>query len=103
MGLVETKALDASDSVKPLAVSKDTGKTVNGICRNNNDPISIQYFHCFPYASRIWIVWVNVDDQNEGCNLKRIRSFNHSLLHGQLKTVRGLHRLMGASAAQVWH
>ena len=66
MGLVGTKALDASDSVKPLAVSKDTGKTVNGVCRDDNDPISIQYFNSFPYASRIGIVGMNVDDQNEG-------------------------------------
>lgn len=66
MGLVGTKALDASDSVKPLAVSKDTGETVNCICRNDNDPISIQYFNSFPNASRVWVVGMNVDDQNEG-------------------------------------
>lgn len=65
MGLVGTKALDAGDPVKSLAVSKNTGKTVNGICRNDNDPISIQYFNSFPYASRVGVVGMNVDDQNE--------------------------------------
>ena len=66
MGFVGTKALNSGDPIKSLAVSKDTGKTVNGVCRNDNDSISIQYFNSFPYASRIGIVGMNVDDQNEG-------------------------------------
>jgi hypothetical protein len=66
VSLVGTKALNAGYPIKPLAVSKDTGETVNGICRNDNDPISIQYFNSLPYASRVGVVGMNVDDQNEG-------------------------------------
>ena len=66
MSFVGTKALNSGDSIKSLAVSKDTGKTVNGVCRDDNDPISIQYFNSFPYASRVGVVGMNVDDQNEG-------------------------------------
>lgn len=66
MSFVGTKALNSGDPIKSLAVSKDTGKTVNGVCRNDNDPISIQYFNSFLYASRVGVVGMNVDDQNEG-------------------------------------
>ena len=66
MSFVGTKALNSGDPIKSLAVSKDTGKTVNGVCRNDNDSISIQYFNSFPYASRVGVVGMNVDDQNEG-------------------------------------
>lgn len=66
MSFVGAKALNSGDPIKPLAVSKDTGETVNGVCRNDNDSISIQYFNSFPYAFRIGIVGMNVDDQNEG-------------------------------------
>ena len=66
MSFVGTKALNSGDSIKSLAVSKDAGEAVHGVCRNDNDPISIQYFNSFPYASRVGVVGMNVDDQNEG-------------------------------------
>lgn len=66
MGLVGTQSLNTGDPVKPLAVPKDTGETVNCICRDDNDPVSIQYFNSFPNASRVGVVGMNVDDQNEG-------------------------------------
>ena len=66
MSFVGTKALNSGDPIKTLAVPKDTGETVNCICRDDNDSISIQYFNSFPYASRVGVVGMNVDDQNEG-------------------------------------
>ena len=65
MRFIRSNATNSSDTVKPFAITKYARETVNGICRNDNDPISIQYFNSFPYASRVGVVGMNVDDQNE--------------------------------------
>ena len=66
MRFIRSNSTNSSDTVKSFAIAKHTRETVNGICRNDNDPISIQYFNSFPYASRVGVVGMNVDDQNEG-------------------------------------
>ena len=58
MRFVWAYALDPRNSVKALTISKYAGKTINGICRYNDNPSFLQNFNCFPNLTWIGIVMV---------------------------------------------